>query len=300
MPPCRRERHSSRSRALVERLVVHQARQAVGRRLPLDLLEQPDVADRRPDQLAEQLDQRDVLAAERDAGRLVGQVQHPHHPLVADQRHDRAVGRLVVLGVGALGAPDHGLRVRVDVAGQDQTLALDRHHHRRRRILTQRHDLVDGKRMVVFDQMQNAVGLIERVERGKPRPDHQRNLRDTHVRDAVDVQAVDLPGQWSHLLQERDSGHTVRCVLIGSLAIVNHGPTRTSAPLTVVPYTMLMTGTLSSIPRGRIGKKRPGLTRHGSPHPACARIRLTQRTEQDKDLWALPGVIRHAAAFVTP
>ena len=292
VPPCRRDRHNSRSRALVERLVIHQTCQAIGGRLPLDPLEQPDIADRRADELAEQLDQRDVLAAEDVAGRLVGQVQHADDPLVADQRHNGAVGRLVVLRVGALGPPDDGLRVRVDVAGQDQALALDRHDHRRRRILTQRHDLVDGKRMIVLDQVQDAVGLIERVEGGESRPDHQRDLRDAHVGDAVDVEAIDLPRQWSHLLQQRDLRHLGRCVLIGSLAIVSHGPAVVLAPLTVVLHTSSSQGFYRPFPGVEFGKSRRPGTRPKSPIPHSPG-RLDTTTEDTRTYRSLP---RNAAS----
>ena len=57
--------------------------------------------------------------------------------------------------------------------------------------------------MIVPDQVQDAVGFVEDIKRGKDRTYNLREVRDTYLSNTFDIETVDLPGQRSDLLQER-------------------------------------------------------------------------------------------------
>ena len=127
----------------------------------------------------------------------------------------------------------------VYVPYQYELFASYGHNHRRGRTLIQRDYFVYRKRVAVFEQVQDIVGLVQYVHGSKPHANQFRNLCYADVRYSLNIEAVYLPSQRGYSRKQRDIiGSTAKtilsisCVSVHSLGAVQ--PCRIQAVLTQV------------------------------------------------------------------
>jgi hypothetical protein len=172
----------------------------------LDSLKHSDIAYGRADQLADKLDQGDIIACETPWAGLIRKVQNAHNFILAQKRGNKAVFRPVIAGVWPLRLFQGHLGLRVNVVDVNELFAFGGDNHRRRRILIQRDDFVDEIRVVIFLEMKHIAGVVKNVEGGKAGIEKLGNLSDADCADTLDIKAVYLPGQRRYLLKQRNSG----------------------------------------------------------------------------------------------
>lgn len=153
------------------------------------------------DELAEEFDDGDVLAAEFALVVAVGEVEDTDDAAVADEGGDDAASRSVVSGEGPLRGGHVGAGVGLHIVNDHEFLGSDGGYHGGRGVLVKRDDVVDEEGVVVLFEVEDVTGLVEDIKRSETGIYKRRDLVDADFGDLLLVQAVEFFGQRGEDLQ---------------------------------------------------------------------------------------------------